>query len=328
MHDQAYAIATVWLLAVGSCAGCESAPGSHPTAGSAGSGTATGEDAAAEQDGQPHACSTLPTTKVGGRGQTVVRVDMPDVGDDTPDAACFWIDQTEVTVEQYVTWRDSAPEFDDWDPDRCPWKATGASDPVENPEDECRLSIDSSEADPFATQKPIRCVDWCDAEAFCRSAGEALCHDSNAGGAFEPEGSWPEWRLACTNSYATAFPWGDEPPPGQLCNVDQEALGCGAAGSNVCGPSLVGQFEDCRSDRGAADLIGNVAEWVFMCDRTDTPELPDTACRAIGGSYAGTMAAATCSGMASGAYPKNTRSPDLGFRCCSGLSPAEREQLE
>src|SRR5438876_849622 len=77
-----------------------------------------------------HRCSILPTIKqdpnVGG---LLARIDIPG-GD------CFWMDQTEVTVEAYERWvKDSAASVT-WEPTWCKWKTT-RSEPVDNPTDSC-----------------------------------------------------------------------------------------------------------------------------------------------------------------------------------------------
>jgi formylglycine-generating enzyme required for sulfatase activity len=274
----------------------------------------------------PHRCDVLRVTK------TVTRHDIPVtlVRVDIPGADCFWIDKTEVTVEQYDAWLENEPEFTDWYGRYCEeWKLPGASDPAGDPEDECRLTISDDERDAFGLQKPIRCVDWCDAEAFCRAAGAGthLCYDSNWGGALEPEGYPAEWRFACTSSPDGDFPWGDDPDTAAgLCNVDQPELGCGGPGTFECGPATVGQWEDCTSDHEAQDLIGNVAEWVFLCSKTN-PTLPTGGCRVYGGSYAQSVARADCSAL-NPLEAKGDRLPDLGFRCCSPLTADEMEQIQ
>jgi formylglycine-generating enzyme required for sulfatase activity len=273
----------------------------------------------------PHRCDVLRVTKTVTRHDisvTLVRVDIPD-------ADCFWIDKTEVAVKQYDAWLEAESEFNDWDDYRCSWKLPGASDPAGDLEDECRLTIAPNEGEAFRDDKPIRCVDWCDAEAFCRAAGVGvhLCYDSNWGGSLEPEGNPAEWRFACTNSSGAAFPWGDDPnTPEGLCNVDQAELGCGGPGVFECGPTVVGQFEDCTSERGAQDLVGNVAEWIYLCAKADS-ELPEGTCKMLGGSYAQVVTRANCQPFNLSAA-KDARLADLGFRCCSDLTPDEREQIE
>jgi formylglycine-generating enzyme required for sulfatase activity len=272
----------------------------------------------------PHACAALPSSKTTER-QTLVLVEVPN-------ESCFWIDQTEVTVGQYKAWLEGDPGFSDWDTYYCLWKPAGASDPVHNSADLCRQQIPQTEVDPFGVDKPIRCVDWCDAEAFCRRAGAHLCHDSNTGGSLEPWGYPAEWRLACTNSYETAYPWGseEERTPDGTCNVlSDHGCGYGAPTTISCGPTIKGLYRDCTSKNGAQDLIGNVAEWIFLCarslsDGTAAASSPDGECKVFGGSYAQSLTHATCSAL-NLSEPKRTRAPDLGFRCCTDLGAEERD---
>lgn len=282
------------------------------------------EDFQREQGTQ---CQSLKRRKIGGRGQWLVRVDIPRGG-------CFWIDQDEVTVREYEDWLDQLPgDFDDWDGRCVPWKSDlGPSDPSRDEDDECAASLSETQ-DSFGDLKPIRCVDFCDAEAFCRTSGDErghLCWDNNASGISEPEGKPAQWEFACTNSGSTQFPWGDEQiEDNKICNIAEEDLGCGGpSGSTACGPADVETFSDCVNDSGVTDLIGNVAEWIFSCRKADEINNPDTKCNRFGGSYLQSRAAATCSSISETiGVPKNSKMPDLGFRCCVELATEEEAQL-
>lgn len=281
------------------------------------------EDFEPPQGEEPAPCEVLEKTKSGPRDQTMVRVDIQGDG-------CFWIDQTEVTVAEYNEWLDTNKDFDGWDTYRCPWKPAGPSDPAGNPDDECRSTIADNEIDPFGSSKPIRCVDWCDAEAFCRKNAAHLCYDYNSGAFLEPENQTAEWRLACTNSDTTSFPWGDLPNKADgLCNISQDPDATGGClqkgGATSCGPSRAGVWDECRTRSGIDDMLGNVAEWVFSCQKTNEANLPDKTCRVFGGSYASTSGKAKCA-LVSESLDKIDRRPDVGFRCCSDLTSREKKE--
>jgi len=274
-------------------------------------------------------CSRLPERKPGARGQWLIRVDIPH-------GTCFWIDQHEVTVREYETWLENMPtDFDDWDV-RCAWKSSiGPSDPSRNILDSCGAGIPDSE-DGFGPEKPIRCVDFCDAEAFCRTSGEErghLCWENNASSSFEPEAKPEQWEFACSNSAETQYPWGNEPissKDDRVCNVAQDELGsCIGPGVTTCGPADVGVYRSCTTRDEIHDLIGNVAEWVFSCKKTNTLGDPNQPCKRYGGSYAQGLGAATCSTISSSvALAKNQRAADLGFRCCVELDVADEATLK
>src|SRR5262249_54577342 len=58
----------------------------------------------------------------------------------------------------------------------CAWKDGGApSDPAATPDDACRQATADEDVPPFGPKKPIRCIDWCDARAYCQWMGKELC---------------------------------------------------------------------------------------------------------------------------------------------------------
>jgi formylglycine-generating enzyme required for sulfatase activity len=189
----------------------------------------------------------------------------------------------------------------------------------------CAMTIPGNQADPFMSDKPIRCVDWCDGEAFCRIARGSgnlghLCYRTVSGGTVQPENQKAEWPSACSNSGNTTWPWGDM-ADGGVCNLDQQ--GCGSSGFS-CGPASVQTFPSCKSASGIFDLIGNVSEWLGICGANNATS-PDTPCMMAGGGYLDTLASVGCFNVEP-SLAKSGRRPDVGFRCCYDLTPADRQQ--
>lgn len=264
-------------------------------------------------------CGNLPTSKTDDHNITrMARVDITD-------GACVWMDTTEVTVGDYDDWLgDNGPDAVKWDQRWCGWK-----DQREDPRTSmsegartCRDAIDSHDALPFDPSKPIRCVDWCEADAYCHWAGKRLCYDFGLSGVQVPRDKPREWREACSNRQSTAYPWGTTPKSG-YCNAAQSGESCQIAGS-YCLAYPVQAWVECKTRSNIYDMLGNVAEWVYSCVPQD-PELADlpTGCLTLGGGYDKPLQA--CQGEDT--VPNDTRAPDLGFRCCSDLTPDEEGQL-
>jgi sulfatase modifying factor 1 len=202
----------------------------------------------------------------------------------------FCIDSTEVTRRAYGTWLGTGPQI----------PATGVCQSNDTFEPYCDWS---------ETDKPATCVDWCDADAYCRGVGKRLC-GAFGGGATDffidnDDAERSEWFAACSSHGMYDFPYGDSWTADQCVDstiqseVPGSRVSCQAAAPYDC----------------VFDMSGNAVEWENSC--SDDTEL--AVCRVRGGFY-GDYAASelACSADASvrrtGAVADDYRG--VGFRCC------------
>jgi uncharacterized protein with von Willebrand factor type A (vWA) domain len=128
----------------------------------------------------------------------------------------FCIDRTEVTVGQYRSWfaRQTNAAVPGTEFSQCNW----------------------SDSPRGRESHPINCVDWHQADAYCRGTGGTLPSDD-------------EWEYAARGIDGREFPWGSAPPGSQLCWGRSD------------GTCRVGSFRAGASPFGALDMAGNVWEW-------------------------------------------------------------------
>jgi formylglycine-generating enzyme len=266
---------------------------------------------------QGHPCNVLPSSKLDAKNLATL------VLSKQPDGTCYWIDQTEVTVQQYSAFVADQSASVSWDP-ACSWKTT-ASNPITETNDPCTVST-NVESDPFRATKPIRCVDWCDAKAFCEWAGKDLCSGSDADGIVTPQDLPDDWGGACSAN-GSLYLNGSVPVYG-ACNVGLDAGQCLAIlHQYICAPADVDSFPECTGPSGTVDMIGNVDEWVLQCGYPvdGGPGGADSLCQHRGGSFAGSLVDETCYALASDA--RATRSRETGLRCCADLTQDEKRLL-
>ena len=260
-------------------------------------------------------CDVLPASKLDATGMATL------VLSKQPDGTCYWIDKTEVTVQEYSQFLAAAvAQPSGWGP-QCSWKTT-PSNPVAETSDPCTVTT-NMESDPFRATKPIRCVDWCDARAYCMWAGKDLCGGETNGSLLEPVDVPDQWGNACSAD-GSPYPNGATPVDGE-CNagLSEDGGQCfSLLHQNDCAPTDVGSFPGCTSPGGAEDMIGNVAEWVVSC-AVSADGGPDTLCQIRGGAFLTPLEDGTCYGVA--AMTLGTRDRSVGLRCCAALTQDEHK---
>ncbi len=208
----------------------------------------------------------------------------------------FYIDRQEITIAQYAaflsaTQRKAPPTWDE-------------------------------EAVANAGDRPVVGVNWFDAEAYCKWAGERLPTEA-------------EWEKAAKGPESRRYPWGDMQPFVDIANYNRglwvnETVTLNAVTSGVEGMSVRhGLKEGGRSPYGLFHMAGNAAEWVAdWYDReyyaqapAANPSGPAAGEKRVirGGSWADLPAALRVSARMS-AEP-DFRDRTVGFRCASTRPP-------
>jgi len=166
----------------------------------------------------------------------------------------FCIDRTEVTVAEYKKCVEagmcSAPGFGE-------------------PDDPTWIDKACNQLLPDRMSHPANCVDWKQANDFCRWAGKRLPNEE-------------EWQLAAGRMDGREFAWGDAPPAPDKANLrgaDGEVdrpLYLAKDGWEWTAP--VGSFPADKGPFGTVDMGGNVSEWTSLQEK-------NTFVRIAGGNY-------------------------------------------
>lgn len=278
--------------------GTESASaGSAPEAGKpaqGGSGNGSAGSEPTEEAGAPAVIANA--GMAGSGGSAPVNATCPALpGAKLVLAGSFCIDETEVTAAQYQVFLQSGPSV------------------LEQPY-ECMGNLTFQHGCEFTDpgKQPVRCVDWCDARAYCERVGKHLCGSSEGAGTAMPYDAPPtapdnQWYAACSHGGEVAYPYGDVYNDTACWGADRPAAGAvGVKSASEC----VGGYE------GLWDMSGGVAEWVDSCN---AEKGMSDACHIRGGSYTGTADQLRCDWQS--ATPRDTSSNYIGIRCCADLAP-------
>ncbi|WP_437808737.1 SUMF1/EgtB/PvdO family nonheme iron enzyme [Sorangium sp. So ce1078] len=160
----------------------------------------------------------------------------------------FYIDRNEVTVRAYRACMQQrmcgAADHVSLTPELLP----GAQAPAAS-EDQKEAELWSRRCNEprNATGHPINCVDYSQAESYCRFRGRRLPTEA-------------EWEVAARGAAGRAFVWGDDAPTCERACYDRNE-GCLARGTEVA-TCASGAHPSDRTPEGVYDLAGNVSEWV------------------------------------------------------------------
>ncbi|MGK4000711.1 SUMF1/EgtB/PvdO family nonheme iron enzyme [Sorangium sp. So ce1024] len=160
----------------------------------------------------------------------------------------FYIDRNEVTVRAYRACMQqrmcSTADHVSLTPELQP----GAQAPAPS-EDQREAEIWSRRCNEprNLTGHPINCVDYSQAESYCRFRGRRLPTEA-------------EWEVAARGAAGRAYVWGDDAPTCERACYDRNE-GCLARGTEVA-TCASGAHPSDRTPEGIYDLAGNVSEWV------------------------------------------------------------------
>ncbi len=211
----------------------------------------------------------------------------------------FCIDSTEVTEADYALFITAAGGLKQADP--CLWNTN--FDPTQNGTGECQGY------DFTGANKPVVCVDWCDAKAYCEMAGKRLCGKVGSGGLAVPgdlnDPTKDQWFSACSGGDSKrTYPYGATYAPGQC--VESAAASADVKSHLGCQGTAPGLF----------DMSGNVSEWQDACD-TAGSSADGQNCKVRGGDFSAAPADKSlhCNEVGPQEQRKFT-SRRVGFRCC------------
>jgi formylglycine-generating enzyme len=249
--------------------------------------------------------------------EDVVIPDVAEVGPDTPEAAeeaavpincvrdggapmgaagTFCIDQTEVTQAEYKKFLEASPALQDG--------VCATNDSFVPGQQNNGFICSQNLFDPAVyPDSPVRCVDWCDAKAYCQWAGKRLC-GKRGGGALDPtafaDPAQSEWMSACSMNGVKKYPYGPVFTPGACHGSGTPSTPALPAVRSAA--SCVGGFP------GLYDMSGDAAEWEDSCDA-------ENKCRLRGGDITGTDTALACDADRIGS--RFGLGMSIGLRCCA-----------
>lgn len=224
----------------------------------------------------------------------------------------YCIDRTEVTSSQYKLFLDTQPDANAMGPP-CDFKTTFV------PRSSGNQCTPMHYSPGMLPNRPVACVDWCDAFAYCQWAGKHLC-GKIGGGSFDfgqhTDTNVSEWFYACSTGGTQVFPYGGSYEP-LTCVGDDYDMQPGDGGSDEA--IDVTAAANCQGGFGGLfDMSGNVWEWENACETGGADQ--DQRCHDRGGSFWDTQTSLDCEDPGSSNHLRGYFNKNIGFRCCADAS--------
>ncbi len=216
----------------------------------------------------------------------------------------FKIDETEVTVAMF---------------NQC--VQTGACNYRNGPTDVPSPDVpDDYYTNPTYANYPAVDVPWKQADNYCLWAGKRLPTEA-------------EWEKAARGTDGRMYPWGNQPPSGNLVNFCDancsETYANGAINDGYADRAPVGSFLAGASPFGLLDMAGNVWEWVqdwydgnyYANSSSKNPQGPSNGSQRVvrGGGWDSIVANLRVTKRLY--HPPDFFSGSLGFRCAADATP-------
>lgn len=227
----------------------------------------------------------------------------------------YWIDQTEVTNNMFENFVNQTGYQTDaektgasyvFNPGSGTWESTqDANWKYPHGPDSSLLNLG---------EHPVVHVSWNDAQTYCEWVGRRLPTEA-------------EWEKAASGMDAHIYPWGDQPPAGNLLNFADVNLNVDWAVRSVDDgyqfTAPVGSYSTGASPYGVLDMAGNVWEWVadwysetyYGSSPSSNPTGPASGLeRGLRGGSWNVVVSFVRSAFRNGSNPDNG-GDDVGFRC-------------
>lgn len=247
-----------------------------------------------------------------------------------PNGTKYCIDSTEVTQAQYAEFLGKVTAKPSTEHEGCEYNETYAPKALPIDPIEPKICESDSWTPDKTPNRPVVCIDWCDAYAYCAWAGKRLCGrvgggsvSASPGVGNQPDPNDPakdptisQWYNACSQGGKTAYPYGDTYDPTACEGHDATKDPSVTSGHEPLAD--VASYARCRGGAAPysniADLSGSVDEFTDEC--LVHPE-SGTLCAIRGGNLATDSAGLTCANY--GAVTRGREEEILGVRCCKDL---------